>query len=96
MLCDRLRHVVVDEADLLLGGGFAKALWQVLDVMRDGDKERRIEALCREVGTSPARFHGLPYPIRKQALDGEHTGAFAAVMSLSCMRCWAVQGVSKH
>lgn len=63
--------MVVDEADLLLGGGFAKALWQVLDVMRDGDKERRIEALCREVGTSPARFHALPYPIRKQALDGE-------------------------
>ena len=75
-MCDRLRHVVVDEADLLLGGGFARALWQVLDVMRDGDKERRIEALCREVGSSPARFHGLPYNIRKQALDGEQTDAF--------------------
>ena len=67
----RLRHVVVDEADLLLGGGYAKALWQVLDTMRGGDKERRIEALCKQVGTSPERFHSLPYPIRKQALEGE-------------------------
>lgn len=77
--------MVVDEADLLLGGGFAKALWQVLDVMRDGDKERRIEALCREVGTSPARFHGLPYPIRKQALDGEQHDACAGRAAVSVM-----------
>ncbi|KAK9865803.1 hypothetical protein WJX84_008706 [Apatococcus fuscideae] len=73
-LANRLRHVVVDEADLLLGGGYAKALWQVLDTMRGGDKERRIEALCKQVGTSPERFHSLPYPIRKQALEGGAKG----------------------
>ena len=78
MTC-RLRHVVVDEADLLLGGGYAKALWQVIDWMRTGDKDRKIEALCQAVGASPARFHSLPYNIRKQALEGALLSEASAV-----------------
>ena len=73
---------MVDEADLLLGGGYSKALWQVLDWMRMDDKERQIEALCQEAGTSPARFHSLPYNIRKQALEGEATLGRSLVGSL--------------
>ncbi len=78
----RLRHVVVDEADLLLGGGYAKALWQVIDWMRAGDKERKIEALCQAVGASPASFHSLPYNIRKQALEGAVLSEASAASTL--------------
>lgn len=61
----RVRHVVFDEADLLLGRAFEKPVTQLLQLFRSSDR-RRVEAkMFQELGIDKADFDRLPRPMQQ-------------------------------
>ena len=60
-----MRHVVFDEADLLLGRAFDKPVNQLLLLFRSSDR-RRVEAkIFQELGIEKADFDRLPRPMQQ-------------------------------
>ncbi len=67
------RYVVLDEADMLLGGAYGKQIHHLLDELRGGDRERAALKACEELGIRLDEYWGLPRHIRKAAqLHGSH------------------------
>ncbi|KAG1671885.1 hypothetical protein FOA52_003452 [Chlamydomonas sp. UWO 241] len=61
----KVRHVVLDEADLLLTKAFSKPVTQLLQLMRTGDR-RRVEAkVFSELGIDKGDFDRLPRPMQQ-------------------------------
>lgn len=61
------RYVVLDEADMLLGGAFGKQINHLLDELRGGDRERAALRSCEEIGIRLDEYWDLPRHIRKAA-----------------------------
>lgn len=61
------RYVVLDEADMLLGGSYGKHIDGILDILRTGDRRRAAERACEEVGLSINEYWELPRHVRKAA-----------------------------
>jgi len=70
------RHIVLDEADLLLGGGYAKHLDLILDLLKTSDREAAARRACTEIGISIDDYWEMPRLIRKAVQSG---GAKAAL-----------------
>jgi len=69
-LASWVRHVVLDEADLLLSGGYAKHLKIIMDRLREGDRERVAQRICTEIGMDIEEFRELPRHLKKVAKIG--------------------------
>lgn len=69
-LARRMRHVVVDEADMLLGGGFEKATLELLALLRRYDKDVRGLALAEALGMEWGAFKALPRLVLQAGLAG--------------------------
>jgi superfamily II DNA/RNA helicase len=70
------RHIVLDEADLLLGGGYAKHLDLILDLLKTGDREAAAKRACAELGIPVEEYWEMPRLLRKAVQSG---GAKAAL-----------------
>ena len=66
----RMHIVVLDEADLLLSGGFERDVSRILDNMKQNDKERQAQCLCYELGTAVEDFQGLPRHVKAAGFEG--------------------------
>lgn len=66
----RMRHVVVDEADLLLTGGFQRDVRRILDALREGDRAQRTSAVGQKLGLTPDALAALPRHLRRAAAEG--------------------------
>lgn len=68
-----MHHVVLDEADLLLGGGFERDVGRILEGMKQNDKERKAQCLSQELGMPLQDFQALPRHIKNAACEGIQT-----------------------
>ncbi|KAK9808217.1 hypothetical protein WJX73_010253 [Symbiochloris irregularis] len=66
----RMHHVVFDEADLLLTGGFERDAKRLLQALQDADRARLVASACRDLGLGEPQFRQLPYHIRRAAAEG--------------------------
>jgi len=66
-----MRWVVVDEADLLMTGGYQRDMRKILGSMQEGDRAGRMHSICGELGIGVGTFQGLPRHLQKQALEGD-------------------------
>ncbi|KAL3143476.1 hypothetical protein ABBQ38_002284 [Trebouxia sp. C0009 RCD-2024] len=69
-ILSRMHHVVLDEADLLLGGGFERDVGRILEGMKQNDKERKAQCLSQELGMPLQDFQALPRHIKNAACEG--------------------------
>lgn len=73
-LAARVRHVVLDEADLLMGRAFEKPVMQLLQLLRSGDR-RRVEAkIFLELSMTKSDFERLPRPMQVAGWAGGSAG----------------------
>ena len=66
----RMHHVVLDEADLLLSGGFERDVSRILDSMKQSDRERKAQCLSQELGIPLEAFQALPRHVKAAAYEG--------------------------
>lgn len=66
----RMHHVVLDEADLLLSGGFERDVQRILDGMKQSDRERKAQQVSRELGIPVETFQALPRHLKAAAYEG--------------------------
>eukprot|EP00884_Botryococcus_braunii_P021838 jgi/Botrbrau1/8338/Bobra.0081s0026.1 len=69
-IVSRMRHVIVDEADELLRGGFEKDVKRIVAAFQGADKQVVARTACRELGISYETFLQLPRHIRRAAYEG--------------------------
>lgn len=74
----RMHHIVLDEADLLLSGGFEQQVGKILDAMQQGDKERKAQGVSQELGIAVETFQGLQRHIKAAAYAGGVQGMLDA------------------
>ena len=72
-----MHHVVLDEADLLLSGGFERDVYRILDSMKQNDRERKAQCLSQELGIALEAFHDLPRHVKAAAYEGTVLACFA-------------------
>ena len=66
-----MHHIVLDEADLLLSGGFERDVGRVLEGMKQNDRERKAQCVSQELGLSLGHFQALPRHVKAAAYEGE-------------------------
>lgn len=62
---------MLDEADLLLSGGFERDVVRILDGMKQSDRERKAQCLSQELGIPLEAFQALPRHVKAAAYEGE-------------------------
>jgi hypothetical protein len=62
--------VVLDEADLLLGGGYARDTRRILAAFKEGDRARSSGAAAAQLGLPPGALAALPRHMRRAAAQG--------------------------
>lgn len=65
--------MVLDEADLLLSGGFERDVVRILEGMKQNDKERKAHCLSQELGMPVQDFQALPRHVKNAAYEGTRT-----------------------
>lgn len=83
--------MVVDEADLLLTGGFERDVRKILQSMRAADKAKASQLICREAGVSFDHFLQLPKGLRQKALEGFSLSAATVSVHLSRTRNYNIR-----
>ena len=69
--------MVLDEADLLLSGGFERDVQHILDGMKQSDRERQAQHVSKQLGIPLDAFQALPRHLKAAAYEGEtHTRHF--------------------
>ncbi len=68
--------MVVDEADLLLTGGFERDTVRLLEGLQQGDRDRHVQAACAAFGLHAAEFEALPRHQRQAAAQGKQCMLF--------------------
>ena len=66
-LKDWARFVVLDEADMLLGGAYGKKIEYIMDELRGGDRQRAATRACEELGIDLDTYWTMPRHVRKAA-----------------------------
>jgi len=66
-LKDWARFVVLDEADMLLGGAYGKKIEYIMDELRGGDRQRAATRACEELAIDLDTYWTMPRHIRKAA-----------------------------
>jgi superfamily II DNA/RNA helicase len=66
-----MRHVVLDEADLLLTGGYEKDTQRILQSFLEGDRQQRASAAASKFGLTDDMLQRMPRQLRKAAQTGE-------------------------
>uniref|UniRef100_A0A1D1ZWA1 ATP-dependent RNA helicase n=1 Tax=Auxenochlorella protothecoides TaxID=3075 RepID=A0A1D1ZWA1_AUXPR len=64
------RCVVLDEADMLLGGSYGRDIEAVLEALRAGDRRDAAERVCAQLGMEEEEFRALPRHLRQSAYAG--------------------------
>lgn len=67
----RMRHVVLDEADLLLTGGYEKDTQRILKSFLEGDRQQRASAAASKFGLTDDMLQRMPRQLRKAAQTGK-------------------------
>lgn len=80
--------MVLDEADLLLSGGFERDVQRILDGMKQSDRERKAQQTSRELGIPLESFQALPRHLKLAAYEG--TGCFCHVVVAAVTACLVV------
>lgn len=62
--------MVLDEADLLLTGGYEKNMRRILQAFLDGDREQRASAAAQQFGLTDNMLQRMPRQLRKAAQMG--------------------------
>ena len=65
-----MRWVVLDEADLLMGGGFQRDVNAVLSAMKDEDTNSKAEIISNRLDIDVDTFYSKPRGERKKVLQG--------------------------
>ena len=65
-----MRHVVLDEADLLLTGGYEKDTHRILQAFLEGDRQQRASAAAQRFGLTDDMLQRMPRQLRKAARKG--------------------------
>ena len=81
--------MVLDEADLLLSGGFERDVGRILDGMQQSDKARKGQVLSQELGIAPEAFQALPRHVKKAAYAGMHLLCALCMLWFACYACHA-------
>lgn len=68
-----MRHVVLDEADLLLTGGYERDTLRILKAFLEGDKQQRASAAAIRFGLTDDMLQRMPRQLRKAAQTGAHS-----------------------
>ena len=76
--------MVLDEADLLLSGGFERDVGRLLDGMKQNDKERKAQCLSQELGILVEDFQALPRHVKAAAYEGNEHQHHDVTAMLSC------------
>lgn len=71
--------MVLDEADLLLTGGYERDTKRILSAFREGDRARSAGAAAAKLGLGAEQMAALPRHMRRAAEQGARRGAAAAV-----------------
>ena len=66
----RMRHVVLDEADLLLTGGYEKDTCRILQAFLEGDRQQRASAAAQRFGLTDDMLQRMPRQLRRAAKKG--------------------------
>ena len=85
ILSYRMHHVILDEADLLLSGGFERDVGRILDGMKLSDKERKGQCLSQELGIPLEAFQALPRHVKAAAFEGPTLVHFLVTARCHCM-----------
>ena len=62
--------MVLDEADLLMGGGFHRDVTKILKAMQSDDADSKASLISHDLGVSIEDFRAKPRGDRKKALQG--------------------------
>ena len=65
-----MRHVVFDEADMLLSGGFEAPTRHILTLLQEADRASAVASICTDLGISDQDFRSLPLLMRRTGLKG--------------------------
>ena len=65
-----MRHVVLDEADLLLTGGYEKDTRRILQAFLEGDRQQRASAAAQRFGLTDDMLQRMPRQLRRAAKKG--------------------------
>ena len=84
-LANRMHHVVLDEADLLLSGAYERDVQRILDGMKQSARERKAQQVSKELGIPLEAFQALPRHLKAAAYEGG-LSLIAAVSSLYTVR----------
>ena len=76
-----MHHMVLDEADLLLGGGFERDVGRILEGMKQNDKERKAQCVSQELGLSLAHFQALPRHVKAAAYEGKRSSCESSMLA---------------
>ena len=68
-----MRWVVLDEADLLMGGGFQRDVNTVMAAMKEQDMQNKAEILSTRLGINVDSFYSKPRGERKKLLQGTYS-----------------------
>ena len=89
----RMRHVVFDECDMLLSGGFEAPTRLILTMLKELDRARMVSAICADLSLSEADFRSLPLLMRRTGLAGE---PFLSAWVLEHVHCIALHCIALH
>ncbi len=85
-LTERVKHVVLDEADMLLGTGMDRQTMRLMQLFRTDDR-RRVEAkVFSELGITKADLDRLPRPMVQACWKGER-GAVQCRWGINAITC---------
>lgn len=74
-----MRWLILDEADLLMSGGFQRDVSNILSDMQSTDTDSRAQLLCRELDLSLQDFYNRPRKFRKRSLQGGYIVSYSQV-----------------
>ena len=87
----RMRHVVFDECDMLLSGGFEAPTRLILAMLKELDRARMVSAICDDLGITEDGFRSLPLLMRRTGLAGELKMIRQSGIHYTCSLPWGLQ-----
>ncbi len=89
-----MQHIIIDEADLLLGGGFEKDTLELLALLRKYDRDVLCMGWANELGMEWGAFKALPRMVIMAGVKG--MGCGVVVWLCGCVVHWGVFCTGVH